>query len=414
MTESASFAPRRAAIVFIFITVVLDVLAFGIIIPVLPKLILEFQHGNTALAAETYGVFTTAWALMQFLWSPLLGAVSDRYGRRPVILISCFGLGLDYIIMALAPGVGWLLLGRVLSGITASSFSVAGAYVADVTPPERRAAGFGMIGAAFGVGFVLGPALGGLLGSISPRLPFWAAASLAVLNATYGLFVLPESLARDRRAPLSWSRANPVGALILLRSHPGLLGLAIVNFLFQVAHYVLPSVFVLYTGYRYGWSVLTTSLTLTVVGVLSILVQGFLVKRFVARFGERSALYTGLAAGILSFAWMALAPTPFWFWASMPAFGLMGLFTPGLQSLMTRHVPPTEQGRLQGANTSLVGIAGLIAPALFTVSFAHFIGTTIRIPGAPFLIAAALLGAALLVAARSAQPAHGLATPEAA
>ncbi|GAC1627492.1 MAG: TCR/Tet family MFS transporter [Nevskia sp.] len=404
MSPIDAIPPRPATLVFIFITVVLDVLAFSIIIPVLPKLILEFQHGDTALAAETYGVFTTAWALMQFLWSPLLGAVSDRYGRRPVILISCFGLGLDYIVMALAPGVGWLLFGRVLSGITAASFSVAGAYVADVTTLEKRAAGFGMIGAAFGVGFVLGPALGGLLGSIAPRLPFWAAAALVLLNATYGLFVLPESLPADRRAPISWARANPVGALVLLRRDPDLLGLATVSFLFQVAHYVLPSIFVLYTGYRYGWDVLTTSLTLTAVGVFSILVQGFLVKRFVARFGERNALHTGLVAGLTGFAWMAFAPTPLWFWASLPVFALMGLFTPGLQSLMTRRVQPSEQGRLQGANTSLIGIAGLVAPALFTLSFAHFIGGAVQLPGAPFLLASALLAAALVVAARTAGP----------
>lgn len=403
MNSTLAVAPRRAAIIFIFITVVLDVLAFGIIIPVLPKLILQFQHGDTALAAETYGVFTTAWALMQFLWSPLLGAVSDRYGRRPVILISCFGLGLDYIIMALAPSVGWLLLGRILSGITASSFSVASAYVADVTAAEERAAGFGMIGAAFGLGFVVGPALGGLLGSIDPRLPFWGAALLALVNAGYGLFVLPESLPPEQRAAFSWTRANPVGALTLLRAYPGLLSLAAVNFLFQVAHYVLPSVFVLYTGYRYGWDVLTTSLTLTVVGIFSILVQGFVVKRFVKRFGERGALFTGLSAGVLGFAWMALAPTQLWFWASMPVFALMGLFAPGLQSLMTRRVAASEQGRLQGANTSLVGIAGMVAPALFTLSFAHFIGpASLRLPGAPFLLAAALLLAALLLARRPA------------
>jgi len=403
MSESVPTVPRHAAIVFIFVTVVLDVLAFGIVIPVLPKLILGFQHGDTALAAKTYGVFTTAWALMQFLWSPLLGALSDRYGRRPVILLSCFGLGLDYIVMALAPNVGWLLFGRVLSGITASSFSVAGAYVADVTSADKRAAGFGLLGAAFGLGFVVGPALGGLLGSIDARLPFWAAAVLALANASYGLFVLPESLPAEKRSLFSWKRANPIGALKLLRAYPGLPGLAMVNFLFQVAHYVLPSVFVLYTGYRYGWTVLTTSLTLTAVGVFSILVQGFLVKRFVARFSERGALHTGLIAGVFGFAWMALAPTQLWFWASMPVFALMGLFSPGLQSLMTARVHASEQGQLQGANTSLIGIAGLIAPALFTLSFAHFIEGPVQFPGAPFLLASVLLMFAGVVAKQAAR-----------
>lgn len=392
-------APRRAALIFIFITVVIDVLAFGLIIPVLPKLIEQFRGGDTAYAAETYGLFATAWALMQFLFSPLLGALSDRWGRRPVILISCFGLGLDYIVMALAPTVGWLLVGRILSGITASSFSVSAAYVADITPPDRRAAGFGMLGAAFGLGFVVGPALGGLLGGIDPRLPFWAAAGLALVSALYGLLVLPESLPPERRSAFSWKRANPVGALALLRAYPGLAGLAFVNLLFQLARYVLPSVFVLYTGYRYGWNAETTGLTLTFTGVLNIAVEGGLVRRFVKRFGERISMYSGLSCGTVGFLWMALAPNAPWFWAGMPVFALMGLFNPGLQSLMTQRVAPTEQGRLQGANTSIVGIAGMVAPALFTGSFAFFIGrgSAWHLPGAPFLLAASLTFAALLV-----------------
>ena len=395
---------RRAALAFIFVTVVIDVLAFGVIIPVLPRLIEQFQHGDTARAAETYGVFAAAWSAMQFLFSPLMGALSDRYGRRRVILISCFGLGADFLLMALAPSLSWLLIGRIISGITASSFSVSSAYVADVTPPEKRAAGFGMIGAAFGVGFVIGPALGGVLGEISPRLPFFVAATFSLVNACYGLFVLPESLPPERRAPLRLARANPVGALSLLRQSPGLLGLATINMLFQFAHYSLPSVFVLYTGYRYGWSATMTGLTLTGSGLLSIVVQGFLVKRFVPRFGERAAACTGLLGGSLGFLGMALAPNQWWMWASMPVFALMGLFTPGLQSLMTQRVAPTEQGRLQGANTSIVGITGLVAPLAFTLSFAHFIGPdALHLPGAPFLLASGLLALALLVALRHAR-----------
>lgn len=401
MTEAplAARPPRRAALIFIFVTVVIDVLAFGLIIPVLPRLIEQFRSGDTAHAAETWGLFATAWALMQFLFSPFLGALSDRWGRRPVILISCLGLGLDYIVMALAPTVGWLLLGRILSGITASSFSVSAAYVADITPPDKRAAGFGMLGAAFGLGFVVGPALGGLLGGIDSRLPFWCAAGLALLSAVYGFFVLPESLPPEKRSAFSWQRANPVGALKLLRAYPGLTGLAFVNLLFQLARYVLPSVFVLYTGYRYGWSAETTGLTLTFTGILNIGVEGWLVRRFVKRFGERIAMYSGLSCGTAGFLWMALAPTAPWFWAGMPIFALMGLFNPGLQSLMTQKVAPTEQGRLQGANTSIVGIAGMVAPALFTGSFAWFIGggSAWHLPGAPFLLAASLTFAALVV-----------------
>jgi MFS transporter, DHA1 family, tetracycline resistance protein len=348
MTTPSELTPsrRRAAVIFIFITVVIDVLGFGLIIPVLPKLVQQFMGGDAAEGATMFGVFGTVWAVMQFFFSPILGAVSDRFGRRPVILISCFGLGLDYIVMALAPNIGWLLFGRIVSGICAASFTTAGAYIADVAPPEQRAAAFGMIGAAFGVGFVLGPALGGLLGNIDSRLPFWGAAALALVNATYGLFVLPESLPPGKRDAFSWKKANPVGSLNLLRSHPDLLGLASVNLLFQLAHCVLPSMFVLYTSYRYGWDTKTVGLTLMAVGVFSIIVQGGLVKPAVQRLGERGSLYTGLLFGIVGFAGFALAPTPFWIWAALPVFAVMGLFGPGLQSLMSQRVAAHEQGRL--------------------------------------------------------------------
>jgi DHA1 family tetracycline resistance protein-like MFS transporter len=397
---------RRAAVVFIFITVVIDVLGFGLIIPVLPKLVQQFMGGDAAEGATMFGVFGTVWALMQFFFSPLLGAVSDRFGRRPVILISCFGLGLDYIVMALAPNIGWLLFGRIVSGICAASFTTAGAYIADVAPPEKRAAAFGMIGAAFGVGFVLGPALGGLLGNIDSRLPFWGAAALALVNATYGLFVLPESLPPEKRDAFSWKKANPVGSLKLLSSHPDLLGLASVNLLFQLAHCVLPSMFVLYTSYRYSWDTRTVGLTLMAVGVFSIIVQGGLVKPAVQRLGERGSLYTGLLFGIVGFGAFALAPTPFWMWAALPVFALMGLFGPGLQSLMSKRVAAHEQGKLQGANGSITSIAGLIGPGLFTLTFAHFIdkGRAWTLPGAPFFIAAILLVLALLLALQAARP----------
>jgi DHA1 family tetracycline resistance protein-like MFS transporter len=396
---------RRAAVVFIFITVVIDVLGFGIIIPVLPMLVQQFMAGDAAKGAAMFGLFGTVWALMQFFFSPLLGAVSDRFGRRPVILISCFGLGIDYIVMALAPNIGWLLFGRIASGICASSFSTAGAYIADIAPPEERATAYGMLGAAFGVGFVLGPALGGVLGNIDARLPFWGAAGLALVNAMYGLFVLPESLPRDKRDAFHWTKANPVGSLKLLNSHPDLLGLAAVNLFFQLAHCVLPSMFVLYTSYRYGWDTKTVGLTLMAVGVLSIVVQGGLVKPAVKALGERGSLYTGLAFGILGFLGFALAPSPVWIWAALPVFSLMGLFGPGLQSLMSQRVAPQEQGKLQGANGSITSIAGLIGPAIFTLSFAHFIDKdrAWTLPGAPFLIAAALLLLALMLAMRAAR-----------
>jgi MFS transporter, DHA1 family, tetracycline resistance protein len=396
---------RRAAVVFIFITVVIDVLGFGIIIPVLPMLVQQFMGGDAAKGAAMFGLFGTVWALMQFFFSPLLGAVSDRFGRRPVILISCFGLGIDYIVMALAPNIGWLLFGRIASGICASSFSTAGAYIADVAAPEQRATAYGMLGAAFGVGFVLGPALGGVLGNIDARLPFWGAAGLALVNALYGLFVLPESLPRDKRDTFHWSKANPVGSLKLLLSHPDLLGLAAVNLFFQLAHCVLPSMFVLYTSYRYGWDTKTVGLTLMAVGVLSIVVQGGLVKPAVQALGERGSLYAGLVFGILGFLGFALAPSALWIWSALPVFSLMGLFGPGLQSLMSQRVSAHEQGKLQGANGSITSIAGLIGPAIFTLSFAHFIDKdrAWTLPGAPFLIAAGLLLSALALAMQAAR-----------
>jgi DHA1 family tetracycline resistance protein-like MFS transporter len=401
VAESKSVAKARgAALVFIFITIVVDVLALGIIIPVLPKLVEDFLRGDTARAAEFFGLFGTVWALMQFIFSPVLGALSDRYGRRPVILISCFGLGLDYILMALAPTLWWLFAGRVISGITAASYPTAGAYIADVTPPEKRAAGFGMIGAAWGVGFVMGPALGGLLGEVNPRLPFWVAAGLTLLNALYGLFVLPESLAPENRKAFSLRRANPVGSLALLRSHPELLGLSLVNFTYMLAHQVLPSVFVLYTSFRYGWSERATGLSLAFIGVFNIVVQAGLVKRIVARFGERRALFAGLLCGCAGYAIYGLAPVGIAFLSAMPVFAFMGLVGPSAQGLMTRRVGPSEQGQLQGANSSIIGITGLIGPGLFTLTFASFIGShrDWRLPGAPFLLAALLMVIAMVLA----------------
>lgn len=385
--------PRPAAVIFIFITVVLDVLALGIVIPVLPILVETFLAGDTARAASVFGLFGTVWALMQFVCAPILGALSDRWGRRPVILVSCLGLGLDYILMALAPTLTWLFVGRVISGITAASFSTAGAYIADVTPVEKRAAGFGFIGAAFGLGFVLGPAMGGVFGAIDPRLPFWVAAALALLNAGYGYFVLPESLPREKRMAFSWKRVNPLGSLRLLRSHRELFGIATVSVFYHLAHHVLPSVFVLYGSYRYGWDARATGLTLAVVGVVSVIVQGGLVRPLVARFGERRTLLAGLAFGSAGFVIFALAETGGIFWLGIPIFGFMGLFGPSAQGLMTRHVAPSEQGQLQGINSSFMGLTGIVGPALFTFTFASFIGSlsTWHMPGAPFLLAAVLL-----------------------
>ena len=396
-------ARRAAALVFVFITVVLDVLALGIIVPVLPGLVRGFLGGDTARSAEIYGGFGTVWAAMQFGFAPVLGALSDRFGRRPVILLSNFGLGLDYLLMALAPNLGWLFVGRVISGITSASFPTAGAYIADVTPPDKRAAGFGMLGAAFGIGFVLGPALGGVLGDINPRLPFWTAGVLSLANACYGLFVLPESLAPERRAAFSWRKANPVAALDLLRSHRELLGLAAVAFLTFLAHEIYPSVYVIYANYRFGWDPRTMGLSLAAAGVCGALVQGLLTRPAVAWLGERRALLVGTMCGVTGFSVYGTARNGWWFLLAIPMNALWGLAGPPLSSMMSRRVGVSEQGRLQGANSSLRGITGMVGPVLFTLTFAAFIpgGRMARagwqLVGAPFYLSSLLLFGALTV-----------------
>ena len=387
----------RRALIFIFCTVTL--LSLGLMIPVLPTLVLGFMDGDTAGAAEVFGVFATVWGLMQFLFSPLLGALSDRFGRRPIILISCLGLGLDYIFMALAPSLLLLFVGRVISGITAATISTAFAYIADVTKPEGRAKAFGLVGVGFGLGFVLGPAAGGLLGGMDPRLPFWVAAAGTLANAAFGWFVLPESLSPDKRMRFSWARANPVGALKLLASHTHLLGLSAVNFLGGVAHQVLPTVFVLYAGYRYGWKEEMVGLTLALVGVCSAIVQGALVGPAVSYLGERRTLILGLAFGAAGMTIYGLAPTGTLFWLGVPVMAFWGLSGPAALGLMSRLVGPSEQGQLQGANNSMMSVSSLVGPALFSLTFAYFIAQPgAAWPGAPFLLAAVLLAAAGLMA----------------
>lgn len=398
--QKATPKPRKAALTFIFIMVMLDVMAIGIIIPVLPKLVESMSGGNTARAAEIYGIFGTAWGLMQFVFSPILGALSDRYGRRPVLLVSTFGLGLDYILMAVAPTLVWLFIGRIISGITAANFSTANAYIADVTPPEDRAGAFGLIGAAFGIGFVLGPALGGIMGDIDPRLPFWLAAVLSLANVAYGYFVLPESLPPERRMGFAWSRANPVGSLRLLSRHRELLGLAGVAFLYHLAHVVLPAVAVLYTSYRYGWDGKTMGLSLAAVGVASGIVQAGLIRPTIARLGERPTLLLGLLCGTAGFAIYGLATTSMGFWAGIPVMALWGLAGAASMGIMSRLVGSSEQGQLQGANSSLMALAGLFGPLLFSYVFAHSIAADAawQLPGAPFLLASAMLFAAAVLA----------------
>jgi DHA1 family tetracycline resistance protein-like MFS transporter len=404
-------APRsagRAAFAFVFVTVALDMLALGIIVPVLPTLILSFEGGSIARASTITGWFGFAWALMQFLCSPTIGTLSDRFGRRPVILLSNLGLGLDYLVMALAPSVGWLFLGRVLSGITSSSYPTATAYVADVTPADQRAARFGMLGAAFGLGFVIGPAVGGLLGAIDLRLPFWVAAALSLTNFAYGFFILPESLPRERRGRVEWRMAHPFGAIAFLRSRAALLGLGVAAFLYYVAHEVLPSLYVLYTEYRYTWNERQIGISLAAIGVCTTIVSALLVGPIVARLGERRALALGYACMTTAFSVFALAAAGSAFLCGIPFLSLSGIASPSLQALATRHVDSTEQGQLQGALSSLRGVGMMIGPLLFTQTFTWSLQLPHPVPAAPMFLAAACAGVAgfagwLATAPRTAQ-----------
>jgi len=384
---------HQAAIGFIFVTAVLDVVAMGIIIPVLPTLIEQFV-GSNAQAGIINGVFVALWAGMQFLASPVIGSISDQYGRRPVILLSCVGLACDYVLMAVAPNLWWLALGRMIAGVTSSSFTTIFAYMADVTEPEKRARAYGLVGAAFSGGFVLGPVLGGFLGEFGPRVPFWAAACMSGIAFLYGLIVLPESLAPEKRMKFSWRRANPVGAMVLLLRHPELSGLSIVNFLLYFAHHVFSAVFVLYAAYRYGWGPREVGFLLALVGAMDMLVQGLLTGWIVKKIGDRAALIFGLTAGAVGLAAMGWAPTGWLFVAAMLPNALWGLAMPTLQALMTARVSESEQGQLQGANSSVGSIAGVASPIFFGWVYSM---TVVSLPGAAFYIGGAVLLAAAII-----------------
>lgn len=393
---------RQAAVGFILVSAALDIVALGIIIPVLPKLIEQFA-GSNAQAGVLNGLFIALWALMQFVASPIIGSLSDRYGRRPVLLLSSIGLAADYVLMALAPNLWWLAVGRLIAGITTSSFTTAFAYLADITPPEKRARVYGLVGAAFSGGFVAGPLLGGFLGEWSPRAPFWAAAVLGGLTFLYGLFVLPESLPPEKRMPFSWKRANPFGALTLLRSHPELSGLAGVNFLLHFAHHLFSAVFVLYAAYRYGWGAAHVGGLLAFVGILDMLTQGVIVGPVTRRLGDGPTMVLGLAFGAVGIACMGLAPTGWLFVAAMLPNGLWGLAMPTLQSLMTRRVSESEQGQLQGANNSVASIAGVLSPIFFGWVYSVSVGEAawVHLPGLAFFIAAVVLASAAVLGWRT-------------
>jgi MFS transporter, DHA1 family, tetracycline resistance protein len=402
--RTVSFAPRRQpAIVFIFVTLVLDIIGIGLVVPILPKLVQAFQHGDEQAAAGTYGVLASLYALMQFVFAPLLGSLSDRFGRRRVILLSLFGSGLDYFLFAFAPGLAWLYVARIISGITGANISAASAYIADVSPPEKRAANFGLIGAAFGIGFIAGPALGGWLGSYSLKLPFLVAGGLTLLNWLYGYFVLPESLAPENRRAFSWKRSNPVGSLLALQRYPIVLGLTGTYFLINIAHSVFPATWVLYTSHRYHWSPTETGLSLAVVGLMAGLVQGGLTRVIVGKFGERKTAVFGMCVWVISFTLYGLATKSWMVYVILICGSIGSVMGPSVQGLISRNVGADEQGGVQGSLASLASVAGIIGPLIATSLFAYFISAKapVYLPGAAFFCSSALVLVGLALAVRS-------------
>ncbi|MEO5913286.1 MAG: TCR/Tet family MFS transporter [Luteolibacter sp.] len=402
-------ARPKPAIIFIFITLFLDIFGIGVIVPVLPKLVEQLQGGNVQAAAHSVGWLGALYALMQFIFSPVLGSLSDRFGRRPVILAPLFGSGIDYLVLAWAPTIGWLYLARIVSGVTAANFSAASAYIADVTPPEKRAAGFGMIGAAFGLGFIAGPAIGGLLGAHGLRTPFLVAAGITLLNWLYGAFVLPESLAPENRRPFKWASAHPLKAIGALSRWPLVLGLTGSHFLSMLSGNIYPCLWVLYTGNRYGWNSKQVGLSLALVGIMAAIVQAGLAGRILKIIGERRGVYVGLLAMAVAMTCYGAATQGWMVYFIILIGSMAGIGSPATQSIISQAVPADEQGAVQGALNSITSVAGIIAPLLWTSLFSWAIAPDrkLLLPGLPFYGAGlvALVAAGLAWRAFQKQPA---------
>lgn len=388
---------------FIFITMLIDVIGLGIIIPVLPGLIQTMIDGDLSSASTYAGWLTFAYAAMQFVFAPIMGALSDKYGRRPVLLISLFGFGVDYLLMGFAPTIGWLFAGRLLSGITGASFTTAGAYIADVSPPEKRAQNFGLIGAAFGLGFIIGPVLGGLLGQYGPRIPFFAAAGFALLNWLYGYFILPESLDKDHRRKFEWKRANPIGSLKNFNRYPVILSLVASLICIHLANHATQSTWTFYTMEKFSWDEKMVGYSLGFVGIMVAIVQAGLIRIIIPRLGQKRSIYYGLAFYAIGFLCFAFATKGWMMFLFVIPFSLGGICGPALQGVMSGQVPPNEQGELQGALTSLVSVTSIFGPLMMTNLFSYFTSTKapFQFPGAPFAMGAFLTVLSVTFAMRS-------------
>lgn len=395
--------PRNAALVFIFFTLLIDVTGLGIVIPVFPKLIEQLIGGGLSEASQYGGWLTFAYAIMQFVCAPILGGLSDRFGRRPVLLLSLFGFGLDYILQGLAPSIGWLFVGRIIAGIMGASFTTASAYIADVSPPEKRAQNFGLIGAAFGMGFIIGPAIGGFLGSYGPRVPFFVAAGLTLLNWLYGFFVLPESLKPENRRPFNWKRANPVGSLVRLQRYPVIISLVASLVLIYIAGHAMQSTWTFITMEQFKWSEKVVGLSLAFIGLMIGIVQGGLSRFIIPKLGPKWSVYVGLIMYAIGFICFSLANQSWMMFAFMVPYALGGIAGPSLQGIISSQVPSNEQGELQGALTSLASVTSIIGPLVMTYLFSYFTGSSapIYFPGAPFAMGALLTIFSVLLAMRS-------------
>ncbi|GAB3222457.1 tetracycline resistance MFS efflux pump [Hymenobacter seoulensis] len=396
-------APRKAALGFIFLTLLLDVIGIGIIVPVIPALIRHLTGGTISDAARVGGWLVFAFAVMQFLFSPVMGNLSDRFGRRPVLLLSLLGFGLDYILVAFAPNIGWLFAGRLIAGVMGASFTTASAYIADISAPEERAQNFGMIGAAFGLGFIIGPALGGVLGKFGHQVPFLAAAAITLLNVVYGYFVLPESLPVEKRRPFDWKRASPLGSLKMLRRYPVITGLVASMLLIYVAAHATQSTWSYYVIEKFKWDEAWIGYSLGALGLLVALVQGILIRRINPLLGPKRSVFLGMTLYAVGFLLFAFASKGWMMFVFLVPYCLGGIAGPALQGIISGQVPPTEQGELQGALTSLMSVTSIIGPPLMTNLFSYYTspGAPIYFPGAPFILGAVLILVSLLLLVRS-------------
>lgn len=402
--------PGRHALVFIFFTILLDTIGFGIILPVMPRLLTALTGETTAQVTLIAGFLLTTYAVLQFVCGPIMGNLGDRFGRRPVLLAALAAFGFDYLLMGFAPSVAWLFLGRALAGITGAVYSPAMAYIADVSSPEKRAQSFGVVGAAFGIGFILGPAIGGLLGSFGPRAPFFAAAALAAANLVYGYLVLPESLPAERRRRFEWSRANPLGTLLALRRYPAVIAIAGAVFLWQLGHQVYPSSWAFFAKIRFQWSELEIGASLAFVGVLMAFTQGFLTGKIVPRIGEYRAILLGVGSGVVSMVLLAFAAQTWFAYVAMGAGLLQGLAYPSMNAIMSKQVPANEQGELQGGVASMMSLTTIIGPLIMTQALGRFSApdAPVYFPGAAFILASALAICSLLIVLRVLSPAGAL------